>query len=568
MLPLFLCLRCVRKGVLPARREGKFGVAESGVISQKQPSISMRPTTAAALRTLCVTLLALGLVASAPAAEARALIGLTRDQVIEQLGEVKSLINAGSREVLFFERDRVTLRDGVVIEVDGIAPPRPTPPPPVTPAPTPEALVDPAAPVAPPSGATPGIQSVPPTAVRPPVASDPLLSQTPPAQPLPAPVPEGPAPLLIRPRPANRPAAAASAPASAPAASASGVPAAEAPVPEAAPAPASAPVAEASEASPSPPPAVVADGVVAEPPVLETAVPDPAVDAAAPAPPESVATAPESPVSAPAEAEDKMTAPAAAVAAEAATKKTIRPRAADAAYVDPTASLFNLKNLVIIGTLIAGGIGYLFWRNRQRAIALAATTVSSTPFSAPPLPAAAGVKFDAAFLAKLEWKRFESLVAAYYSKTGVVATSTQSGPGDPVHVKISWKGEARPFAYVQCLAHPAGLVPATTIQDLFRALSADEIRRGYVVSSGKFSVPARDFAEEKHITLLTGDIFLEKLNALPDLARNEIMAEITTGDYTTPTCPKCAVKMVRLDDTTWRCSNHPRCEVTMPVRKI
>ena len=41
----------------------------------------------------------------------------------------------------------------------------------------------------------------------------------------------------------------------------------------------------------------------------------------------------------------------------------------------------------------------------------------------------------------------------------------------------------------------------------------DDIRRGYVVTTGKFNVPARDFAEEKHLTLLPGDIFLEKLNA-------------------------------------------------------
>ena len=90
-------------------------------------------------------------------------------------------------------------------------------------------------------------------------------------------------------------------------------------------------------------------------------------------------------------------------------------------------------------------------------------------------------------------------------------------------------------------------------------ISAEDIRRGYVITTGKFNVPARDFAEEKHLTLLPGEIFLEKLNALPDAARNELMQEVTTGDYTTPSCPTCEAKMVRSpeDSSVWRCPAHP-----------
>jgi restriction system protein len=87
---------------------------------------------------------------------------------------------------------------------------------------------------------------------------------------------------------------------------------------------------------------------------------------------------------------------------------------------------------------------------------------------------------------------------------------------------------------------------------------AEDIRRGYVVTSGKFNVPARDFAEEKHITLLPGDIFVEKLNALPDAARAEILQQVAVGDYTTPACPKCEAKMGRGDEPgVWRCTAHP-----------
>ena len=166
-------------------------------------------------------------------------------------------------------------------------------------------------------------------------------------------------------------------------------------------------------------------------------------------------------------------------------------------------------------------------------------------------------------LNKLEWKRFEELVAAYYNKTGVVAVRTKSGPDTPVHIRISWKGEQRPFACVQCIPHPTGLIEAKPLQTLCEALAAEDIRRGYVVTCGKFSVPARDLAEEKHITLLTGDIFLEKLNALPEAARQELLRDATAGEYTVPTCPRCETKMVRsaMDSSMWQC---PQCATVLP----
>ena len=215
--------------------------------------------------------------------------------------------------------------------------------------------------------------------------------------------------------------------------------------------------------------------------------------------------------------------------------------------------------------IIVGGIGYLVWRRRQRQIELAATAVSATPFApvAVPTPTAPGTRFTVDLLGKLEWKRFEELVAAYYNKTGVVASRTKSGPEVPVHIRISWKGETRPFACVQCIPHPAGLVDAKPLQALCEILSAEDIRRGYVVSSGKFGVPARDLAEEKHITLLPGDIFVEKLNALPDPVRAELMKDATAGDYMTPTCPRCESKMARspADPSAWQC---PECGAVLP----
>jgi hypothetical protein len=229
-----------------------------------------------------------------------------------------------------------------------------------------------------------------------------------------------------------------------------------------------------------------------------------------------------------------------AAAEEAAAKKekakASRRKLDEANLDEPTEDLFTGTTYVLAGVLIAGGFGYLMWRRHQRSIELAATAVSRTPFNAPASASggSGGARFTADLLGKLEWKRFENLVAAYYNKTGVVATRTQTGPESPVHIRISWKGEPRPFACVQCIAHPDGLVEAARLQELVTVLAAEDIRRGYVVTTGKFSVAARDLAEEKHLTLMPGDILLEKLNALPDAARAEVMQEMAASDEATP----------------------------------
>jgi hypothetical protein len=234
--------------------------------------------------------------------------------------------------------------------------------------------------------------------------------------------------------------------------------------------------------------------------------------------------------------------------------------AGDADEPEFTEAFYTTRTFIISVLVVGAGLAYLFWRNRQRQLLLDATAVTRTPFGEAGAAASGGATtFTPELLSKLEWKRFEELVADYYAKTGVVAVRTKTGPASPVHIKISWKGEPRPFACVQCISHPQGLVDAKPMQDLMGVMAAEDIRRGYVVTSGKFSVPARDFAEEKHLTLLPGDIFLEKLNALPEAARSEIMQTLTTGDYQTPSCPKCEAKMVKSPENPgqWRCATHP-----------
>jgi hypothetical protein len=456
-------------------RGSKFGIDVPSRLPQSSAT-NMSVTFADGLRACCV---ALGLLLVAHAAEpVSPLVGQTRDQILSRYGEPRSQIESGNRVIFFYPRERIVLRDNVVVEVEELAP-------------------DAAAPSPTPPGATPGTQGTPrettPSGTRPAAStpqgrggSDPKVEIK-----------------LVLPR--------------------DGRPASPEPARTA---PAEVPVA----------PPVVA-------PKTERTVTTTPVEPVKPAKKQSPA--------APSDAEVARAAKAAA-AEKAAQEKAAQEKAAqervakkkkdeaiaaarrrveEASNEQSEVSVISGRTYLLAIIVAVGGAPLLFWRYRQRQLDLAASSVENTSVvTSTATPVFTGNGFTADMLGKLDWRRFEELVSAYYSKTGVVAVRTKTGPESPVHIRISWKGEPRPFAYVQCIAHPTGLIEAKPLQALAASLAADDIRRGYVVTTGKFNVPARDFAEENHLTLMPGDIFLEKLNALPAAARSEIIQAISTVD--------------------------------------
>jgi hypothetical protein len=542
------------------RRKGLNFVVALPISSPQILASTMPLKFAVGVRACCLAA-ALVLV-SARAADQRALIGATREQVLARFGEPKSNIVAGNREILFFPTERVVLRNNVVVEAEELAsdsaPRRATTADAgttgassanATPA-TPKTLPAPndsSANTAKSTGTTTTTESATQTTPAPTAAPSPepqvqIKSVRPPSvNYVRAPVKSEPAPaaptaLAAPKKTANEPVAAATATSTT--------------VPSTSVAPATKPAQPPTEVPPAAAPSVAPPS--ASPTSSENQTTEPAV--VAPNAAAESASKPEPVAASPVKSVPKSTKKKAVV---------LRPASGEPEIPDPTESIFTAQTYVIAFVTILAGAGYLWWRYKQRQIAMVATAVSNSPFAPAVAASGSGTRFTPELLGKLEWKRFEDLVAAYYNKTGVVATRTKTGPNSPVHIRISWKGEPRPFACVQCIARPAGLIDATPIQALADALTAEDIRRGYVVTTGKFSVAARDLAEEKHFTLMSGDIFLDKLNALPDPARAELMKDVTVGDYMTPTCPTCDVKMARApeDPSVWKC---PQCSTVLP----
>jgi restriction system protein len=107
------------------------------------------------------------------------------------------------------------------------------------------------------------------------------------------------------------------------------------------------------------------------------------------------------------------------------------------------------------------------------------------------------------------------------------------------------------------------------LRDFGEEMIADGIERGQLLSTGEFTTEARELADIKQIDLVTGAEFVKRVNALAAPERNALLEAVTAGDYTTPTCVKCDVKMVLRGEgekPAWGCRNHPLCKATLTLR--
>jgi hypothetical protein len=163
-------------------------------------------------------------------------------------------------------------------------------------------------------------------------------------------------------------------------------------------------------------------------------------------------------------------------------------------------------------------------------------------------------------LRKLEWKRFELIVALYYRATGVDAECTCSGPDGGVDVKLRRQTGAAAYCYIQCKAWGSEKVKLTTMREFLGVMASDKVAEGIFITTSDFRPEAREFAERNGITPLTACDFIANFKRLPLEARTRILAEVTQGDYTTPSCPACTAKMVwKPQQSFWSCPQFPRC---------
>lgn len=179
-------------------------------------------------------------------------------------------------------------------------------------------------------------------------------------------------------------------------------------------------------------------------------------------------------------------------------------------------------------------------------------------------------------LAALEWKRFEEVGSAYFELLGFRTEETPIGPDGGIDIKLYRDDANSPTALVQCKAWHGVKVGVKPIRELYGVMAAEGVEHGVFLTSSRFSEEAQAFAEGKEIDLIDGETFLSQVRQLPEESQRKLLNVATDGDYSTPTCPSCGVKMVertarkgaQIGSRFWGCPHYPRCKRKFPSKGI
>jgi restriction system protein len=171
-------------------------------------------------------------------------------------------------------------------------------------------------------------------------------------------------------------------------------------------------------------------------------------------------------------------------------------------------------------------------------------------------------------LKQLEWRRFEELCAAYFEALGFKTQITGTGTRAGVDIVMREKGAGGKPSIARCKAWDAYRVGAGAVRELRRAMGAAKIADGVLLTAGRFTREAVNLAAQESIRLVDGPALLEKIAALPPEKALELLKFATQGDFLTPTCPFCSIKMVSRQSTKdgrkyWGCRNYPACKQTL-----
>ncbi len=113
-------------------------------------------------------------------------------------------------------------------------------------------------------------------------------------------------------------------------------------------------------------------------------------------------------------------------------------------------------------------------------------------------------------------------------------------------------------------AYPIGLKP---LQELFAGMAPAGVGEAVLVTSGRFAPPAVEFAAKHNINLVDGARLLTEFAGLLPEKALALLKLATKGDFLTPTCPGCSIKMISRKSTGegrafWGCVNYPSCKQT------
>ena len=182
--------------------------------------------------------------------------------------------------------------------------------------------------------------------------------------------------------------------------------------------------------------------------------------------------------------------------------------------------------------------------------------------------------WDVSVLKVIEWKRFEKVCTEYLRMAGFVAKETKTGADGGVDIIVTKANDVSFKGIVQCKAWNTYKVGVKPIRELFGIMAADRIATGVFMTSGDFTSEAEEFAKGK-INLVWGEKFIHQIKKLSEENQQRLLDVAIEGDYKTPTCPQCDVKMALRESSKgknagghfWGCPRYPKCRQTLVYKE-
>jgi len=184
-------------------------------------------------------------------------------------------------------------------------------------------------------------------------------------------------------------------------------------------------------------------------------------------------------------------------------------------------------------------------------------------------------KWSVEVLHALEWKRMADVCLAFYKERGLCGELADIGPDGSMDVllyqtpRIADEDERPVFALLHCRARRDPVVGLEAVMALQARMLESGATRAFFMGAWSFDEAAQAAAKPLQITLIDDRMFLSMLGRLPAEESQRLLNRAVEGDYTTPSCPNCGLKMIPRQNEQgryWGCRAFPRCKSTLGMQ--
>lgn len=167
----------------------------------------------------------------------------------------------------------------------------------------------------------------------------------------------------------------------------------------------------------------------------------------------------------------------------------------------------------------------------------------------------------------LSWQEFELLIGEAFRRKGYsVEERGGAGPDGGVDLVLRKNGER---SIVQCKHWKTQQIGVNVVRELLGSMTAENVRKGFLVTTGRFTNEAQAFAQGKQIDLIAGDELQQLIPAArlrERQSQNRGAPVLAAAEISIP-CPKCGSRMVQrtakrgenAGKRFWGCSTYPKC---------